>query len=115
MFGKPKKQPDDVPFDELLNRKRKIDLAIAERQETEVESLKTKIVAVTDALGITVAELFGIKAEQQPERRQKKRRETVKYRDPADPAHTWSGRGKPPKWLQEKLDQGATKEEFQAQ
>lgn len=36
----------------------------------------------------------------------------VKYRDPSNPKHQWSGRGMKPKWLRELLDQGRTLEEF---
>jgi len=34
-----------------------------------------------------------------------------KYRDP-DSGATWTGRGRPPVWLAQKLSQGRTKEEF---
>lgn len=115
MFGKqktPHLPHSGLSFDELINKKRNLDLEIAGRQETEVENLKSKVVAVTDALGITIAELFNIKAEP-TDRRPKKRRQAVKYRDPDNPEYTWSGKGKTPKWLQEKLDGGATMEQFQ--
>jgi DNA-binding protein H-NS len=29
-----------------------------------------------------------------------------KYRNPDNPAETWSGRGRPPKWVQAALDKG---------
>lgn len=61
-------------------------------------------------LGITVAELLGIKSDAEPRRR--KRAARAKYRDPENAENTWIGKGKPPKWLQEKLDQGASKDEF---
>ena len=51
----------ETSFDELLLRKHSIDQEIADRQDTEVEGLKTKVLTVASALGITVAELFGIK------------------------------------------------------
>lgn len=35
-----------------------------------------------------------------------------KYRNPDNPAETWSGRGRPPKWAQAALDQGQTLEDF---
>lgn len=35
-----------------------------------------------------------------------------KYRDLENPALTWAGRGKPPKWLAAHLDAGRTLEEF---
>ncbi|MGB0966113.1 MAG: H-NS family nucleoid-associated regulatory protein [Litorivicinus sp.] len=34
----------------------------------------------------------------------------VKYRDPANPANTWTGRGRKPKWIEAKLAGGATLE-----
>lgn len=117
MFGKSKDNddPKSLPFDQLLDTKRKLDLEIAGRQETELEALRTKVTTFADALGISVAEMFGIRAEQQPERRGKKRRDTVKFRDPGNPGNIWSGRGRLPKWLQEKIDQGGTKDQFQVQ
>jgi DNA-binding protein H-NS len=36
----------------------------------------------------------------------------VKYRNPANPADKWTGRGMKPKWLRELVDQGRTLEEF---
>ena len=35
-----------------------------------------------------------------------------KYRNPDNPSETWSGRGRPPKWVQLALDQGRELEEF---
>ena len=101
----------ETSFDELLLRKHSLDQEIAERQDTEVEGLKTKVLTVASALGITVAELFGIKtAEQQA--RKRKQKLTAKFRDPEQPESTWTGKGRVPKWLQEKMDQGAKLEEF---
>ena len=44
-------------------------------------------------------------------------RKTVKvaprYRNPADPIQTWSGRGLAPKWMQELLASGRDKSEFE--
>ncbi len=34
----------------------------------------------------------------------------VKYRDPANPANTWTGRGRKPKWIEAKLAAGTTLE-----
>lgn len=113
MFGKTKTPATELSFDQLIERKRTLDLEIAGRQDAEVEGLKAKVLAVTDALGITVAELFGIKGEAPP--RKRKPAPKAKYRDPEHPENTWTGKGKPPKWLQEKLDQGVSKEKFLTQ
>ncbi|QSA98230.1 H-NS family nucleoid-associated regulatory protein [Methylococcus sp. EFPC2] len=37
----------------------------------------------------------------------------VKYRNPANPADKWTGRGMKPKWLRELIDQGRNLEEFE--
>lgn len=36
----------------------------------------------------------------------------IKFRNPEDPRQTWTGRGKRPKWLTDKLDSGRKLEEF---
>lgn len=35
-----------------------------------------------------------------------------KYRNPENPAETWAGRGRPPKWVQAALQQGQTLEDL---
>ena len=110
MFGKSKKESEQLAFNELLDKKRTLDLEILGRHDKEIEALKVKVTTVADALGVSVAELFGIKSETEPRRR--KRPTRAKYRDLENAENTWTGRGKPPKWLQEKLDQGASKEDF---
>jgi len=35
-----------------------------------------------------------------------------KYRNPANPAETWTGRGKPPRWLAAELANGKSKDDF---
>ena len=110
MFTKSKQEPKQLDFDELLELKRNLDLEILGRHDGAVEALKTKVTTVAAALGVSVAELFGIKGEAEPRRR--KRTTRAKYRDPENAENAWTGKGKPPKWLQEKLDQGASKDEF---
>ena len=47
-----------------------------------------------------------------PEGEDRRREVTAKYRNPDNPAETWSGRGKPPRWMDERLKTGAKKEDF---
>jgi DNA-binding protein H-NS len=35
-----------------------------------------------------------------------------KYQNPANPDETWTGRGVAPKWMQELIDSGRSKDEF---
>lgn len=36
----------------------------------------------------------------------------IRYRDPEDPTKTWSGHGRRPNWLRERLEDGAVLDEF---
>jgi DNA-binding protein H-NS len=58
-------------------------------------------------LDIDVHQLFGRKGKRKSNGKAK-----PLYRDPANPNNTWSGRGKPSKWLAEYIKQGRKKEEF---
>ena len=55
--------------------------------------------------------LFGL-SEKGGKTKKKKRNFPVKYRDPENAENTWSGMGKPKKWLQNYLDQGRALEDF---
>src|SRR6185437_2396696 len=74
----------------------------------DVKSLKerlAKIRAKVDALlkaeGVTFGELYGTRG-----RRGKRGKVAPKYRNPADPSVTWSGRGKHPRWFTAALKSG---------
>lgn len=51
--------------------------------------------------GFSAIEVLGAKLKPKPQPL------PAKYADPADPSHTWSGKGRAPGWLQAKLDAGA--------
>jgi len=51
---------------------------------------------------------------EKPKAERKKRDLPIRYRDPENPENTWTGVGKPKRWLQEKLDQGRALDEFAA-
>lgn len=110
MFRKRTPEVENLTFTALIELKQAVDRAVATRQEAEIETLKSKALAPSAALGIPLAELFGVKVE--AIERKTKRAPRIKYRDPDNPASTWTGKGRTPKWLQEKFDQGASKEEF---
>lgn len=97
-------------FDRLLDERHRLDAEIRQRQGAELETLKRRITALAAVLGISVAELLGLTAP--AERTEKKPRQPKpKYRHPTEPL-TWSGRGKPPPWMQDLLDGGADKSDF---
>ena len=114
MFTFARNDPARLSFDQLLDLKARIDAEITKRHGTEIETLKNKIKTIASTLGVSLAELFGLTTEQHVERRSK-RHAKIKYRDPEQPENTWTGKGRPPKWIQMRLDDGATKDQFQVQ
>ena len=117
MLGR-KPKPEELStatFDELLDLKVKIDDLLRSKQGEEIYSLRNKINAASSALGIPVAELFGLKTVHEHEPKERKRRTvTYKYANPDNAEEQWTGKGRLPRWMQEKLDQNPelTKETF---
>jgi DNA-binding protein H-NS len=64
------------------------------QRQNSVVALRAKIAAMAEAEGVSLDELF-------PRRgggAMKGRKVAAKYRNPQDPSHTWSGRGRQPRW-----------------
>ena len=90
-----------LPFDQLRTLHREIGALIAQRRHEALEQLKLQI----SVLGFSVDDLA-------PKKKKANASAPVKYRDPGMPDHVWSGRGKHPAWLRDKLDQGHALDEF---
>ncbi len=58
------------------------------------------------AMGFTLAELTGLTSGR------KRSPSVAKYANPANPADTWSGRGRKPRWFTEALAQGKKPEDM---
>jgi DNA-binding protein H-NS len=89
-----------LPFDELRTLHREIGALIAQRRHEALEQLKQQIAV----LGFSVDDLAP--------KKKKGASAPVKYRDPEMPDNVWSGRGKHPAWLRDKLEHGHTLEQF---
>ena len=86
---------------------------IVARRERKKQEFLSSFREAMNALGLSPAEVAaslggrrgngtaGRRAQVQP-----------KYRNPASPGETWSGRGKQPKWLEAQLAKGRKLEEF---
>lgn len=107
-------------LDALLSQAAKRKKTLAKRKP--VAQVRKKLIAAAKAEGYTIAELFGgaaatrePKAAKPAKRAAKKAaggKIAPKYRNPANAAETWTGRGKPPRWLAAELAAGKAKEDF---
>ncbi len=95
--------------------------AQAQSEKRKAESLKEAVEAARVELekrGFTIADLISSVRGEKAGKAGRKAREDAgkkvapKYRDPANPANTWTGRGIKPKWLAEKIASGAKVEDF---
>ena len=87
-----------MPFDELRTLHREIAALIAQRRHEALETLREQIAV----LGFTPSDLA-------PNRTARSNGKP-KYGD--GNGNYWSGKGRKPVWLQERLDAGATLEDF---
>lgn len=94
-------------LDELAKRAQ---ATIRQLKAKRASELRRQVEQTAAALGISVAELVGL--EKGAKRSTAGGKVTPKYRNPANPEQTWTGRGQKPVWLRERLDQGARLEDF---
>ena len=90
---------------EALNEK--LSVAIVQAREREKSHVKKKVAELVDQHGFSVAELFGGKTAKGGRLR------AAKYVNPDNPAFTWTGRGRRPKWLLNYLKKGAKLSDFE--
>jgi DNA-binding protein H-NS len=86
----------------LIAEREKIGAAIEQKLSAEREAFRTEIEEKASMLGMDLRALF----------RKKRRapanggrgRAAVKFRNPKNPSETWSGRGRPARWLVRETD-----------
>lgn len=82
--------PQPTTYKELLAEKARLDAQIADAQKTEAKAALQTIHTLIADFGFTAQEVFPWKPA--------KPKVAAKYLEPVSGA-TWSGRGKPPKWI----------------
>jgi DNA-binding protein H-NS len=109
-------------LDALINQAKKRKTVISKRKP--IAAVRRKLAAMARADGYSIAELFGGAAVAAPARvaggnkvrtstkGRKLGKVAPKYRNPANPAQTWAGRGQQPKWLAVETGKGRALEEF---
>jgi DNA-binding protein H-NS len=84
-----------------------IEKEIRDRQQQEVKKAREQILAIAQDLGVSFEDLFANTA-----KKTKAERAQAQYKNPADSAQTWSGRGRQPKWIVDGLANGRKLDEF---
>lgn len=93
-----------MSFDALMALREDLDRVIAERTEAERKDLETRLARLDRVTGRAARKGRGSAL--------KGRKVAAKYRNPENPAESWSGRGGTPRWLQALIKQGKKKEDF---
>lgn len=83
---------------------RKVESRQSELQKDTIAKLKKRIEKEITDSGFTVEDLFGRRGRGRPAA--KRGKVPPKYRNPAEPSQTWSGRGKRPNWFKAALSKG---------
>lgn len=106
-------------LDSLIEKARKRQESLAARK---IPRVRAKIEALLKAEGLTLADVFSIKAPASPAAAPKAKKAAgsstkgrsvpPKYRNPADPSQTWAGRGVQPRWFRDALAAGKSAEDL---
>jgi DNA-binding protein H-NS len=106
-------------LDALIAKARQRKTVLKKRKP--IAAIRKRITDFATAEGYTIEELFGGKAKASPARKPAKKaarkgrkigKVPPKYRNPANPSETWTGRGKQPRWMAELVKKGKKPEDF---
>jgi DNA-binding protein H-NS len=103
---------DKMSLKELEAIERDVQKAIAAKRDLERAQLKKKMAELAESHGFSVNELFGAGRGVRGAAKNKSSG-IPKYANPDNPADTWTGRGRKPNWLLDRLKKGASVEDFE--
>jgi DNA-binding protein H-NS len=95
---------DKLSYPELVDLRGRVDKMMADKQNSARAELRQKITDLVKEQGLSVQDLFG-------KGNKTKGTVAVKYRDPKNPEHTWTGRGRMPRWMAAATKGGKAKKE----
>ena len=82
---------------ELLQQREALEKAIADARQNEISAAVTKVRELVAEYGLTVQDVFPSRSGRGSSTKSVSK-VAPKYRDPST-GQTWTGRGKPPKWI----------------
>ena len=92
---------EKMSYADLVKMEAEIGRLKTEKQNSERAALKERLTEDARKHGFDINELFG--------RKKGKGSVAPKYRDPKNPENTWTGRGRPPRWMAAALKGGKVK------
>ncbi len=102
---------DKMSLKELVELEARVAKAIAVMREKERAELKRKMAELAETHGFSVNELFGGGRGGRGAGKSKSLG-VARYANPDNRSDTWTGRGRKPNWLLERLKKGAKLEDF---
>lgn len=105
---------DKMNLDQLTQLRAHLDAVIDEKRSTGRKRLIETMKAEAAKEGFDISDLFGMGTKGRRGRKPGVAGKPVgvKYRHPDDPSLTWSGRGRPSRWLAELISKGHKREDF---
>ena len=101
---------DKLSLKDLVDLEARVKKAIAAARDRERSELKKKVADLAETHGFSVSELFG-STRGRPAGKGKSIG-VAKYANPENKSDTWTGRGRKPNWLVERLKKGAKLGDF---
>lgn len=95
-----------LSLEELKKLKRDVEKAITSFEERRLLDARKKLEDYAKEIGVDLDEVVALK-------KAAKNVNPPKYRNPAEPTQTWTGRGRKPKWIIEALDSGKALKSFE--
>lgn len=102
---------DKMSLKDLVELEAKVQKAIAAARDRERNDLKKKMAEMAHIHGFSVNELFGGGKGSRGAGKGKSLG-AAKYANPENKADTWTGRGRKPNWLVDRLKKGAKLNDF---
>lgn len=87
-----------------------IENEIKSRQQGDLVKARQQILAIAQAAGVTVEDLFATDTKKSNKRKGQKIQ--AQYQNPVNKAQTWAGRGRQPRWIAEGIAGGKQLADF---
>ncbi len=97
---------------DLKELQKDLDLAIDRAEKRERKEALEKLEEQARDMGFTLSELLSMKEGGGRKTGKPRAPAEPKYRHPEDPSITWTGRGRKPNWIKERLEKGQPIEDF---